>query len=104
MQKSYFVFQFSIAVAWLTLFDVIILIVLIPIMDRIIYPWIRGKGWNFSMVKRMTIGLVFSLLAILLAGFVERERLRQYWVKPEDYNSPGNCNYTEIQQWIRKLL
>ena len=56
------------------------------------------------MVKRMTIGLVFSLLAILLAGLIEHERLRHYWVDEEDYGSPGNCNYTQIQQNIRKLI
>ena len=102
--SSCFTFQFGIAVAWLTLFDVIILLVLIPIMDRIIYPWIRRKGWNFSMVKRMIIGLVFATLAILVAGFVEHERLRGYWRNTEDFNAPGNCNYTQIQQKIRKLL
>ena len=98
-----FLFQFNIAVAWLMLFDVVMLVVLIPIMDRIIYPWIRHKGWNFSMVKRMTIGLGFSMLAILIAGVVERQRLRGYWMKPENFNTTGNCNYTQIQQQIRKM-
>ena len=88
--------------AWLFLFDVVLLIILIPIMDRIIYPWIRQKGWNFSMDKRMILGLFFATLAILVAGFVEKRRLQGYWVQEEDYGSPGNCNFTQIQQKIRK--
>lgn len=93
--------EFNIAIAWLMLFDVIMLLFLIPIMDRIIYPWIRRKGWNFSMVKRMSIGLFFSMLAIIIAGVVEWQRLRGYWVLPENYNTTGNCNYTQIQQKIQ---
>ena len=56
------------------------------------------------MVKRMTIGLGCAILAILLAGFIERQRLRGYWVHEENYGSPGNCDFTQIQQKIRKLV
>ena len=54
------------------------------------------------MDKRMILGLFFATLAILVAGFVEKRRLQGYWVQEEDYGSPGNCNFTQIQQKIRK--
>lgn len=97
--------QFGIAVAWLTLFDVVLLILLIPVMDRIIYPWIREKRWNFTMVLRIMIGLAYAVAAIFVAGLVEHIRLNKYW----DYD-PGvnvtnrSCCYAMVPQQIRKYL
>lgn len=96
--------RFSIAVAWLSLFDVVLLILLIPVMDRVIYPWIRRKGWNFSMVTRIIIGLGYAVVAMVCAGVVEHFRLKSYWkgnLGP-GYNatsdSTKNCCYRMIPQ------
>ena len=53
-QAGFYVLQ--IPSAWLSLFDVIFLIVLIPVMDRIIYPRLDATGWHLSLRMRILIG------------------------------------------------
>ncbi len=42
--------------AWLSLFDVIFLIILLPVMDRVIYPRLDASGHNLSLRVRILIG------------------------------------------------
>ncbi|XP_052802379.1 solute carrier family 15 member 4-like [Mya arenaria] len=88
---------FGIAVAWLTLFDVVLLIILIPVMDKIIYPWINSQGWSFTMVKRILVGFVFALLAIIAAGLLEIYRRGEFW-----RTDAPHCCYKMVPQQIQK--
>ena len=42
--------------AWLSLVDVCFVLVLIPIMDKFVYPWLDRKGWHLSVFTRISIG------------------------------------------------
>ena len=42
--------------AWLTLVDVSFVLILIPIMDKLVYPWLDRKGWGLSIFTRISIG------------------------------------------------
>lgn len=42
--------------AWLSLVDVVFVLILIPIMDKWIYPWLDRKGWSPSVFTRISIG------------------------------------------------
>jgi len=42
--------------AWLSLVDVSFVLVLIPIMDKFVYPWLDKKGWSLSVFTRISIG------------------------------------------------
>ena len=42
--------------AWLSLVDVSFVLVLIPVMDRVFYPWLDRKGWSLSVFTRISIG------------------------------------------------
>ena len=42
--------------AWLSLVDVCFVLMLIPIMDKIVYPWLDKKGWRLSVFTRISIG------------------------------------------------
>jgi len=91
--------QFGVAIAWLTLFDVLLLVILIPVMDKIIYPWIRAKQWNFTMVTRILIGFLFAISAMIAAGVVEMMRRRAYW----DTEKP-TCCYHMVPQQLSKIF
>jgi len=65
--------------AWLSLFNVVFILALLPLLDRVIYPLLDRRGISPSLRVRMVIGMVFSLLAMLVAGCVERIRLDVYW-------------------------
>lgn len=42
--------------ASLSLADVLFVLILIPFMDKIVYPWLDRKGWKLSVFNRISIG------------------------------------------------
>ncbi|XP_052261107.1 solute carrier family 15 member 4-like isoform X2 [Dreissena polymorpha] len=99
--KTYYNNQhFSIAVAWLSLCDVLLLILLIPFMDRVVYPWMQGKGWTFTMITKILVGFVFAFFAVIAAGLLEWRRLNVYWD-----NGTDSCCYDVVpQQFSRGVV
>ncbi|KAK8954546.1 Peptide transporter PTR2 [Platanthera zijinensis] len=70
--------SFTIPPASLSTFDVISVIVWVPVYDSILMPIARrftGKEWGFSELQRMGIGLFISILAMASAALVEIKRL-----------------------------
>ncbi|KAA8532388.1 hypothetical protein F0562_032357 [Nyssa sinensis] len=70
--------SFTISAASLTTFDIISVIIWVPVYDRVLVPIARkftGKERGFSELQRMGIGLFISILAILAAALVEIWRL-----------------------------
>jgi solute carrier family 15 (peptide/histidine transporter), member 3/4 len=62
--------------AWLMIFDQIIIIILIPLLDKIIYPILNKKlKMEISVRSRILIGMLFGLMSILSAGGLETYRL-----------------------------
>eukprot|EP00262_Sarcandra_glabra_P012221 TRINITY_DN3106_c0_g2_i2.p1 TRINITY_DN3106_c0_g2~~TRINITY_DN3106_c0_g2_i2.p1 ORF type:complete len:585 (+),score=93.23 TRINITY_DN3106_c0_g2_i2:326-2080(+) len=70
--------SFTIPPASLSTFDVISVIVWVPIYDKILVPIARkftGKERGFSELQRMGIGLFISILSMTAAALVEIKRL-----------------------------
>ncbi|KAL8560656.1 hypothetical protein ACOMHN_052672 [Nucella lapillus] len=66
--------------AWFALFNVIVLIFLLPLFDRIIYPWIeRRTGSPVSISRRIFVGMLFAVVAMVAAGVLEHYRLEVFW-------------------------
>ena len=74
---SFFVIL-QIPIAWLSLFDVICIIVLLPLFDRAIYPALDRRGYTPPLRSRIMVGMVFSGIAVVVAGFLEMYRLHVY--------------------------
>ncbi|KAJ7582545.1 POT family-domain-containing protein [Mycena floridula] len=51
--------------------DPLALIIFIPIVDLLIYPWLRKVGINFSALKRITAGFWTGALAMIWAAVVQ---------------------------------
>jgi len=71
--------NFKIPPASLSIFDVISVILWVPLYDKIIVPITRkftGKERGFSQLQRMGIGLFISVLCMLSAAVVEIMRLK----------------------------
>jgi len=62
--------------AWLSLVDVSFVLVLIPIMDKFVYPWLDKKGWSLSVFTRISIGFLFAVGSMVVAGGVEIARVK----------------------------
>ncbi|XP_077236245.1 protein NRT1/ PTR FAMILY 8.3-like [Tasmannia lanceolata] len=70
--------SFTIPPASLSTFDVISVILWVPIYDRILVPIARkftGKERGFSELQRMGVGLFISILSMTAAALVEIKRL-----------------------------
>ena len=71
-------------------------------MDRIIYPRMDKSGWNFTHLRRIAIGMVFSALAMAVAGTLEIFRKK----KMEDdghciiMKAGHNTTYYAADMWI----
>ncbi|NWY07301.1 S15A3 protein, partial [Nothoprocta ornata] len=62
--------------AWLLLANVVVLLALVPLKDRVIDPFLVRWKLLPSALKRMALGMFFGLASVLAAGVLERERLQ----------------------------
>ncbi|KAK3575686.1 hypothetical protein QTP86_034776 [Hemibagrus guttatus] len=49
----------------------ILILVMVPIVDNVVYPLIKKCGLNFSPLKRMTVGMFMAALAFVAAALVQ---------------------------------
>ncbi|XP_045211600.2 solute carrier family 15 member 4-like isoform X2 [Mercenaria mercenaria] len=57
--------------AMLNIFNTLIILILIPIMDRIVYPLLARYGKSPTHLQRIGIGMILAALAMLYAGMME---------------------------------
>jgi proton-dependent oligopeptide transporter, POT family len=65
------------------------IIVLIPVFDYVIYPFLRRRGINFSPIKRIATGFVVIGLAMVYAGILQHYL---YALSPCHDNHPSDCS------------
>lgn len=66
----------------------IAIIVLIPIFDYVIYPFLRKHGINFTPIKRISAGFIVAGLAMLYAAVLQKYI---YQTSPCHDNLPSEC-------------
>ncbi|XP_010923296.1 protein NRT1/ PTR FAMILY 2.11 [Elaeis guineensis] len=69
--------KFEIPAASFTVFSMLALTIWIPVYDRILVPWLRratGKEAGFTLLQRMGIGIVLTVVAMVVSGLVEGRR------------------------------
>lgn len=49
----------------------IMILIMVPIVDSVVYPLIKKCGLNFTPLKRMTVGMLMAGLAFAAAGIVQ---------------------------------
>ncbi|KAH0621077.1 hypothetical protein JD844_022101 [Phrynosoma platyrhinos] len=62
--------------AWLLLANVVVLLILVPLKDRVIDPFLAKRKLLPSALKRMALGMFFGLGSVILAGLLETKRLQ----------------------------
>lgn len=61
----------NIPVNALTCFDTLSILILVPILDQIVYPYLEKKNIKLSMLKKISYGFISIIFAMLFASFVE---------------------------------
>lgn len=57
-----------------TRFDTLAILLLIPVVDQGVYPWMRRMGCEPTMLRKIGMGLLFAGAAVLAAAAVEVAR------------------------------
>jgi len=47
------------------------ILVFVPLFQQVVYPYLEGRGFNISPLRRMSWGMVFAAVAFFISGLVE---------------------------------
>lgn len=92
--------HFTMPAASLYLFEITMLLILIPIVDRVIYPTLRHFGINFTPLRKMGVGMLFAMGSVIMAGLMEIERKNYIsthgYFEQHPFDTPVNASQMNI--------
>lgn len=66
--------SFSVPAAFLSIFDIFIILLLIPLMDHVVYPILKHYGISSSPLRRIGVGMLLATASMIVSGLVEIKR------------------------------
>ncbi|XP_074619064.1 solute carrier family 15 member 4-like isoform X2 [Acropora palmata] len=66
--------KFLFPAASLSFIESATLLLLIPLMDKVVFQFLRRLGVEFTPLRRIGVGMLFACSSVALAGFIEIER------------------------------
>lgn len=92
--------HFTMPAASLYLFEITMLLILIPIVDRILYPALRHFGFDFTPLRKMGVGMLFAMGSVIMAGLIEIERKKYIdahgYFEQHPFDTPVNASQMNI--------
>lgn len=80
--------------------DPLIIIFLIPVFDRLLYPGLRKFGIPFRPITRITCGFVFGAIAMAYAAIVQH----LIYSSPPCYNAPLACDPSHLPNQVHVVV
>ncbi|XP_043826720.1 solute carrier family 15 member 3 [Dromiciops gliroides] len=62
--------------AWLLLANVVVVLILVPLKDRVLDPFLQRRKLLPSLLKKMALGMFFGFASVIVAGILETKRLQ----------------------------
>lgn len=74
------------------------LVIMIPIFDQVIYPYLRSKNIRFTPIKRITLGFFFASASMIVAAIVQH----YIYVTHPCGDRPSSCDsVSPLNVWIQ---
>ncbi|XP_049748080.1 solute carrier family 15 member 3 [Elephas maximus indicus] len=67
--------SYTIPEAWLLLANVVVVLILVPLKDHLLDPFLLRHKLLPSALKKMALGMLFGFTSVVVAGILEMERL-----------------------------
>ena len=84
--------NFTIPIASLTVFDILAVLILIPVVEKLIYPCLARFGIRPSQLQRIGVGMLIATASILCAGGMEIFRIKNCCM----FQPRGDNNHTSV--------
>ncbi|XP_027714650.1 solute carrier family 15 member 3 [Vombatus ursinus] len=62
--------------AWLLLANVVVVLILVPLKDHVLDPFLQRRKLLPSLLKKMALGMFFGFTSVIVAGVLETKRLQ----------------------------
>lgn len=94
-------------IAVLNVFNTIIILILIPIMDKVVYPFLAKYNRSPTHLQRIGLGFVLSALSVLVAGILEIYRKKdieengviQQQLSGDTFNASSISIFAQVPQF-----
>ncbi|XP_020831722.1 solute carrier family 15 member 3 isoform X2 [Phascolarctos cinereus] len=72
----YWMVYFQFPEAWLLLANVVVVLILVPLKDRVLDPFLQRRKLLPSLLQKMALGMFFGFTSVIAAGVLETKRLQ----------------------------
>lgn len=78
--------SFQLPISAMNIFNNLSILILVPVFEQFLYPYIKSTGYNLSMLKKMGYGFIFATAAMIMAALIEIYRIQE---------TPPNAYYSD---------
>lgn len=78
--------SFQLPISAMNIFNNVTILMLVPLFEQYLYPAIKARGYNFSMLVKIGLGFIFAIIAMVMAALIELYR---------EQNVPANGYYED---------
>lgn len=87
--------SFKVPVSALNIFDTIAILALVPVFDGVVYPYFKKIGYPLTMLRKIGLGFVVAMGAMVIAAVVEVARVKA---------APASCTYLDCDDTARNNI
>ena len=63
-------YSVSVPVSWISLVNIVAVLVFVQVLDKLVYPWLRRNGYSFRTVTRIVIGMISAAISMAIGMLV----------------------------------
>ncbi len=84
--------DFQLPISAMNMFNNVAILILVPFTDQVLYPYLKDRGTNLSMLRKIGWGFLFATLAMVVAALIELYRIQQSPAAGDYYDQSARDN------------